>query len=379
MYGDTRLCGGKWIRVKMSIKKKKIVYLFGTGATQAEISLIDDNIRILMRDIREGILGKIKKRKIKALEDVVNELSDENTDVEHLITLYESTGSYQHNVIARTLKAHFRQEIQQRIGKLFLSSPPKLFSALIDMHEMPDLDEEIKGIFTLNYEDIAERAIQHVRGGIDYAIKVTNKHKLFKFDKSVFPILKLHGSFNWKNEFPISVNDTTVKEDENVLWIAPGVEKRRDKYPFSLIWGKAKELLDCDILRVIGCSLSRNDWELISLIYTTQKLNIHKKEYIIELIDYFDAGEEIKTNYPYLRFRTILEIKEFSEFIVSSYCTDHKRKKPLSKAIENYVSRENTKMNIFDTWLRARGEDFKKRRVNISTSKKIFENYINEV
>jgi hypothetical protein len=359
--------------------KKKVVYLLGTGATQAEISLIDDSIHILMKDIREGILRKIKDKKIKELDVVVNELTGENADVEHLITLYESTGTFNHNVIARKLKALFREQIQLRLGTLFSSKPPKLFSALIDMHEMPDLDEKIEGIFTLNYEDIAERAIQYVKGGIDYSIKVNNEQKLFKIDKLVFPILKLHGSFNWKNEFPISVNDTKVIEDEDVLWIAPGVEKRRDKYPFSLIWGKAKELLDCDILRVIGCSLSRNDWELISLIYTTQKLNIHKKEYIIELIDYFDVGEKIKTSYPYLRFRTILEIKEFGEFIVSSYFRGYKGKKPLSKAIESYVSRENPKMNIFDTWLRARGEDFKKRKVSISTSRKIFEGYINEV
>ena len=45
----------------------------------------------------------------------------------------------------------------------------------------------------------------------------------------------------------------------------------------DLIWDKARELLDCDVLRIIGSSLSMNDWELVSLVHTTQKLRKSKR------------------------------------------------------------------------------------------------------
>ena len=36
-------------------------------------------------------------------------------------------------------------------------------------------------------------------------------------------------------------------------------------------------------------------------------------------------------------------------------------------------------INILDTWLKAKGDDIKNRDINITTQKKYFENYINEV
>lgn len=76
--------------------KKKIVYLFGTGATHAEIDFAGLSTGILMSNIREGILKKIDKKKIKVLYDVKNELVDDNSDIEHLISLYKKSGNATH-------------------------------------------------------------------------------------------------------------------------------------------------------------------------------------------------------------------------------------------------------------------------------------------
>lgn len=118
---------------------KKVVYLFGTGASQAEISLYDDTIKILMRNIKDGMLKKIDDDKIEPLYAVKNELSDENADVEQLITLYESTGIYKHNTISKELKKLFWEAIEERMKKLGNRYIPKLLSAIIDMHEIPDV------------------------------------------------------------------------------------------------------------------------------------------------------------------------------------------------------------------------------------------------
>ncbi len=363
----------------MPINKKKIVYLLGTGATHAELRLWDERNHLLMNDIREGILKKIVDKKVRVLDDVKDELMSDKVDIEQLITLYESTGSYKHNRIARNLKKLFREEITNRIEKLDSSSfYPKLTTALIDLHEIKDLNEELIGILTLNYEDILEKAIQKVKESIDYSIKINNKHKYFKYGGSTYPILKLHGSFNWKNEFPVKIIDEIIKKEEDVLWIPPSAEKRIEKYPFDLIWGKAKEMLDCDILRIIGCSLNRNDWQLVSLLYTTQKFN-QNNQYMIELINYSDIGEEIIDNYTYLRFRTIIDIIEVRNFLIKSYSLDYKEEKKLTETLKEYTNSSNQKINIFDTWLRAKGEYLKERDIDISTDKSFFENYINEV
>ena len=361
--------------------KKKVVYLLGTGATQAEVSLTDDTIRILMSDVREEMRNKIVKDEIlkNKLSEVINHLSSEYTDVEHLITLYESTAISKHNNIAKDLKQLFLKVVQEKISKLGTPYTPKLLTALIDMHEISDLEEELKGIITLNYEDLLERAIHSsIKNNIDYIIEVKNSHSYFKVKEGPsILLLKLHGSFNWKNEFPITLMDESEIAEEDVLWIPPGVEKRRDRYPFNILWGRARELLDCDILRVIGCALNRNDWQLVSLLYITQQLSTQGREYQIELIDYDDCGDTIRGQYPYLRFVTISEIKEVREYIINSNSLGEKKEEEISKIIKELLS-QNPKTNIFDYWLRAKGEVLKKSK-NIVTEKKIFENYINEV
>jgi len=363
---------------KNSAPSLKVVYLLGAGATQAEVSLKDDTIHILMDNIREGILKKIDKQNISELLEIKNELSKEEMDVEHLITLYESTGINKHDIIAKKLKELFINEIREKISKLGADYIPRLLVALIDMHEIDGLNEKLLGIITLNYEDLLEKAMQRVKHGVDYSIKLNSTHRYLKIKPQVTPVLKLHGSFNWKNEFPITlVDEDKIECTEDMLWIPPGVEKKRERYPFNILWGRAKELLDCDILRIIGCSLSRNDWQLISLLYTTQQLTSHKKEYTIELIDYADAGEKIRKDYSYLSFRIISDIKEVRDSLIRSFSRTSKDEEKLYLAIEELLN--NRKTNIFDTWLRAKGEDLKERSIQTKTTKNYFENFINEV
>lgn len=357
----------------------KVVYLLGTGATQAEVSLKNDTIRILMEDIREGILKKIDEQKISELFEIKNELSKEGMDVEHLITLYESTGINKHGIIARKLKELFINEIREKIRRLGPNFTPTLLTALIDMHEIDGLNEELLGIMTINYEDLVEKALQKVKGGINYSINLSNTHKRLRIKPSVTPLLKLHGSFNWKNECPITlVDEDNIENTEDMLWIPPGVEKKRERYPFNILWGRAREILDCDILRVIGCSLSRNDWHLVSLLHTTQQLTSHKKSYVIELINYLEIGTEIKEKkYPYLSFRVISDIKEVRNYLIKSYTLKDTGEDKISSAINELL--DNQKTNIFDIWLRAKGEDLIDRKIEITTPRKYFVNFIKDV
>lgn len=329
-----------------------------------------------MRDIVDGIALKISKDNIKMLSEVSNELSNEGIDVEHLITLYEASGTRKHDDIAKELKKLFREEIQDRIKELGEEFSPNLLISLIDMHSIESLDEELTAILTLNYDDLIERAVQCIKGGINYTINSINKGSLYTIKNDSVPVLKLHGSFNWKNEYPIAIMDE-IKDEKDVLWIPPGVVKSRANYPFSIIWGKAKELLACDILRIIGCSLSRNDWELVSLLFSTQKLRSDGKQYILELIDYPKHCNEIIHQYKYLNIRTILDIPEVLDYLVHVYFP-HKVGHPISESLLTEL-RENIspgKFNIFEIWLRAKGEQLLEKGSISTSGNNYFEKFI---
>lgn len=357
--------------------KNKVVYLFGAGASQGELSHTGAPIRILMQDIVDGITKRIESDHIESLYDVNNELTIEGIDVEHLMTLYESSGTRKHSEIARELKKLFREEIQGRIGLLGGSFSPTLFASLIELHLIQGFNEELVAILTINYEDLIERAMQCVKNGINYSIKVINKHTSYLVKETSIPILKLHGSFNWKNEYPIAlVND--IEREEDVLWIPPGVVKRREDYPFSLIWGRAKELLECDILRIIGCSLSRNDWELVSLLYASQKLRTDGKSYKIELIDPPAKCDKIKEDYKYLNIDTILDIHVVRDYLIREYFPRHAGK-PVTEEILNELKQSITsdKYNIFEIWLRAMGEKLRDEGVSLAIGGvNHFENFV---
>lgn len=355
----------------------KVAYLFGAGATQGELDRYDGVTRILMEDIAYDISKKIHNDNIELLFPVSNALSGDKVDVEHLITLYEASGTLKGNEIARKLKELFREQIQRKINNLSTSFVPALLSALIDMHNISGLNEDLVVALTINYEDFIERAMQHITGGINYSIKINN-HTSFIINEKTIPVLKLHGSFNWRNDYPIVVDDNIAKE-EDILWIPPGVNKRREFYPLDMIWGKAKELLDCDILRVIGCSLNRNDWDLISLLFTNQKLRSDEKHYNIELIDYPDKCGDIIKQYKYLEFTPVLSIPEVREYLIDNFFGGPHREDLAEKNVQSigeFITANKYTYNIFTIWLQAKGDKLLSDGVSITTESNFFKRFI---
>lgn len=354
--------------------KKKVIYLIGAGATHSEVRMYDNTFSLLTRDIAEGISYKISHNKISGLSEVVNELASENIDIEQLITLYETSGFLNSQRIATKLRKAFMGEISERLKKLPYNHKPVLLSALIDMYDVMGIDEELQGFLTLNYDSFIELAAQNIKRHVNLLLLINNKNPNFNVDSKEFPILKLHGSFDWKNEFPITLtNENEINND--VLWIPPGVIKKREQYPFSLLWGKAKELLHCDILRVIGCSLNRNDWELVSLLQTAQRFSSRRKKFIIELIDYDDVGKKKKAEYPYLNIITILEIEGFKKYLLEDISTTLSKDGDITQAFEDYINNK-TNINIFELWLRWRGDKLKNSRKDIRTSQNSFKNFV---
>ncbi|MDY0016520.1 MAG: SIR2 family protein [Candidatus Delongbacteria bacterium] len=351
------------------MEKKKVVYILGSGATHAVVNGIDSDKGLLTRDI----IRHIRNRKRENISiDIWNEVitADETgTDIEHLISILETQHKHYE---AELIKTYYRDAIVELSNNI--SNDPKennLYSILIDMHQIADLNEELKCFITLNYEDILERTLEkYYNYDIDYIVnsdKIDNTRKLIK-------IYKLHGSFNWLNTRPISFKEMNKIQPQETLWIPPGIDKKKDNYPFNLLWGKAyEELLNCDVLRIIGCSLSRNDWSLIPMLYTIQKFcSIKSKSLQIEVIDFNYISEKIKENYKYIEIKSIIELIELKEFYRNQL-----NRLASDSILESEM--EGNFSNPFKQWLDAKIGFLVKKEIDIKTEKAIAYNFYNNL
>ena len=239
---------------------RRVVYLFGAGATHACVDRAGSSQGVLMKhltaDIREEVRELPKRyRNAPSVTRFTNDVLDKDTDIEQVITFLDESGSGDHQRLARQLRHIFQRVLRRRLSKItseLSHTPSELYAALIDMHEVPGTNETLQGILTLNYDLFLEHAIKDtLRFSVDYGIGRTSGSRAKKSVK----VLKLHGSFGWRDVWPIESRTNAGAP----LWIPPGIQKAKGRYPFNLLWGMARELLDCDILRIAGCSVSTND------------------------------------------------------------------------------------------------------------------------
>jgi len=134
------------------------------------------------------------------------------------------------------------------------------------------------------------------------------------------PLLKLHGSFNWK--------DILIYGKTTTIPIIPlGINKNYLIPPYNFIWGRAYELLtECEILRIIGCSMNQNDIGLIDLLF---KAHHQKRSSIeIQIIDFqpLNGHHQIKENYGFLP--NIVEPKSIEGTLISDLLGDPDKGNP---------------------------------------------------
>jgi hypothetical protein len=344
---------------------KKIIYLFGAGATQAVIKSFDPSRSLMTQDIVNEIQCLCKHN--KPFEDKIwNELISIK-DIEHFISVLESQQYVGESNMIRKFYMKALINLVDPISKAL--SYKNLYSVLIDLHKnVKGLDEELLCLITLNYEDLLEQTIKKYHDySVDYSLFLNcNKNPSIN-------VLKLHGSFNWENARPVKIKTMSLRNSKKALWVPPGVDKRKENYPFNLLWGKALEyLMKCDVLRIIGCSLSRNDWSLIPILYTIQKFRTTGSPLEIEIINYPSTYESIKDNYGYLSIKSILEIPEFIGYF----------KKQLNKSNPSALIKEikakyesKDKSNPFYDWLDSKIDYLVSQKLDISTDKNIVNNF----
>lgn len=330
----------------------QVVYLFGAGASHACVKAVGSAHGILMEDIGDSLREDIRQRVANdygdhpELDHLVNTVITEDTDLEHIITFLDQSTSSLHRRFAEELRRAFERvltaklnEIQAEVG----SPPVDLYDALLDLYNVKGFSEELRGILTINYDEYIESAIKNAGGWVDFGIDIRQEETERRYQ-----LLKLHGSFGWEHSWPVP-----LRSGNEPLWIPPGIQKAKDEYPFNLLWGRARELLDCDLLRIVGCRLGPNDWDLISLIFTTSHTNARRPEaYRVEVINSPSSAMSLRESHPYLDAQSILEQEPVGKRLISELLGGPPRPfKSLTVDDQSKLEELDFEANWFRLWL----------------------------
>ena len=307
---------------------KKVVYIVGAGATQAEVAHVGKPINLLMKSnddlgygVSKRVLDKAKtgKKSIRKLLDI-----EEEADIEKLITLLAETGAKENIEYAGILKENYYEVIIGSINEAGILHHPELAVALLQMHKNSKFSgkEYCLGIISLNHDSLFQEASQTVHSCINLGFEFIADDFNCRTEEKTPCLIQLHGSFSWRRHRVMHVVKIKAgdKYNPNMTWIPPSILKETKDYPFNKLTGLAYELLaECDILRIVGCSLSQNDWNLISLIFNAQNAQYKNSEkcFKIELIMDIDNFDSFKKGISYLKNVTPisqLEDGDFSEY-----------------------------------------------------------------
>jgi hypothetical protein len=285
-------------------KTKKIAYLFGAGATHAELTLLEksffeENNGLLTKDVSARVFEKARRNK-NYLKDISMVQSTKGSlNIELFISLIESSKIDRWSDKTSRLKQLVRKDIE----RILTASRKKHFylhKALFELHERRKMkaEEKLIGVISLNYDDVLDQAFREFHGEPNYCFSLEKE----ALSSKKIPLLKLHGSFNWSGR--------NIRGRARTIEIIPlGANKNYLHAPYGFIWNRALEVLvECDTLRVIGCSLSPNDAHLIDLLF---KAHLEKgKPFEIEIISSEKTGEQIRWNYGFFpKIRKLTEIE----------------------------------------------------------------------
>ena len=309
------------------------------------MSSLAEPIRSRVRDIAIGYSSSA------SIVRFVNDMTDD-TDIEHVITFFEDSNSSEHKRFANDLRSVFFEVLQEALDDISDNSDPPsyLYAALVDMHAVEHADERLRAILTLNYDTLLEHAItQRHDMKVDYGLSITPQE-----DNQQIPVIKLHGSLDWTHTWPVRLEGHAAPS----LSVPPGIQKAKGDYPFNLLWGLARQTLDCDVIRVVGCNLGPNDWDLVSLLFSAKHTHSSQRLERIEVIDFPSVGMRLKKLFPYLDVLSLLDLSDVGPAIVGELLnTEPTAFDTLSETHQmQVIESETTIENPLWYWLRHRAE-----------------------
>jgi len=328
---------------------KQVVYLIGAGATQAEVDYQGGaKINLLMKD-SESLGYGVSTRVLERADNLDIPIEGEK-DIEKLISLLASTGTEKYRKAAERLRRLYYEVILESLIGTGVLDNPNLAMGLFEMHKSESFNtkvEQLTGIINLNHDNLFQVASQKVYNSIFLGFKFWSNS--FKEERTSPLVIKLHGSFDWRSGLPIKVLklNSTTSYSKDMLWIPPTILKESKDYPYNKLMGLAYELLSkkCHVLRIVGCSLSQNDWNMVSLLFNAQyNQYLHKGFCLrIELVMSPEACSRIISEYSYLQ--NIVPIQHLTYGDFSAYKSDIK---------DEEIPKPSELDNPFKFWLKTK-------------------------
>jgi hypothetical protein len=322
---------------------KQIVYLLGAGATQAEVEYLGARpVNLMMRDsarLGEGVSTAVLQRAGPRWRPVP---AGQDLDIEKLISLLGASGVNRLVTVAEQMRRGYFDEILRRLRRAGIIERPQLAKALFEMHKRAAFRrtvETLSGVITTNHDGLLQVASQQVFGQVALGFPFLSDGFSPATAGSVPFVLQLHGSFTWRLAVPprASPLHRGSRYSPDTLWIPPSILKESKNYPFNKVLAMAYELLArrCDVLRVVGASLTQNDWNILSLIFNAQR---HKElargtAFKIEVIASQRGGERIAKESAYLK--NITPIGYLTEGSFADYKDYQEKDPPASSDLTN--------------------------------------------
>lgn len=299
------------------IPAKQIVYLFGAGATFAEVKYRNARplVNTLMRNIEtrdgvflEGVTTRVLRKygRVSSLFDGIG--VDQAVDIEKLISLLTGSGVESHSKAAEDLRRLYFQDIRRSLRTAKILQQPKLAMGLLQMHDHPAFKanvESLSAIVTTNHDGLLQVASEKVLRAVNLGFPFESNDLTYANGRGTIPILQLHGSLTWRFAVPLKVFPLDAKgQRHDTMWIPPTIQKESKTYPFNKLHALSYEALSqrCDVLRVVGSSLTQNDWNILCLLFNAQKhrQRVRKGGFRIELIMSQKGGVYVRNSCSFL-------------------------------------------------------------------------------
>src|SRR5438445_588640 len=230
-----------------SIAPIKVVYLWGAGATQAEVHYRGaKSVNLLMKDnsFGYGVATRIVQRLPTEWRSSFE--TDQGTDIEKLISLLAASNVAEYHKLADHIRQLYFEDICGSLVEAKVLADPKLAIGLLEMHNNRELQKQevLSGILTTNHDGLLQMAAQKVHGHVDIGIPF-DSGDLIPSTAPMAPVLQLHGSFTWTFGLPVQ---TTLLHagsaySSNAIWIPPAILKEAKNYPFNKLAALAYEIL----------------------------------------------------------------------------------------------------------------------------------------
>lgn len=288
----------------------KIVYLLGAGATQAEVDYLGaEPVNLLMADTdRDGVASRVFNRLPRKWRLFLGEAG--GIDLEKLISLLVACGVDSLSGLAEQIRRRYFWDIRNNLVAAGIIQRPRLAQCLLEMHAIEVFKRDVEvlsGVLTTNHDGLLQIASQQALGEVNLGFPFDSDELKPAGADATPPILQLHGSFTWRFAVPIKVyklrRDSPYSKDTS--WIPPTILKESKNYPFNKVTALAYELLakKCDVLRIVGSSLTQNDWNVLSLIFNAQRHReiVKGSAFKVELIVSQATGERIFEQCSYLK------------------------------------------------------------------------------